>query len=372
MAEEKKSILDDIFKWGCPALIIGATFLIFAFVTGYSNMFSNNDNPGGPYGPGSTGTSRETIKDDCQDIPKQARDYIQFINKEAAAFNLDPALIAAVIEKESNWDPKAYRYESHLGDASYGLMQTLSGTARGMGFKGTNEGLYDPAVSIHYGSKYLSQQIKAFGTVDLGLAAYNAGPGNVTKDGGMPASTRTYVAKVKAFYQKYAKCLTQPTLTNTNGASSAIQKLLDAMKNWRGYVRGQIDCFRANVNLIDSVYGNGYTLSHYTNFSVDPAAKSIPSVSEMNKMNDLNARGYVVMWHIQGGYSGQHWVIPIKFESRADGYYVTYIENVGSKVETQKIDWQERKGMYFFANPTAADGSSNDVRGRIINVPDAK
>ena len=104
-------------------------------------------------------------------------------------YNLPPNLLKAVAKTESNFRPDAV---SHAG--AIGIMQLMPGTARGLG---VND-IYDPMDNIMGGAKYLRQLIDRFGDLQLALAAYNAGPSNVTKYGGIPPfrETQNYVRKV--------------------------------------------------------------------------------------------------------------------------------------------------------------------------------
>ena len=74
--------------------------------------------------------------------------YGKVIETVADKYDLDPDVIFATVMLESGGDRHAIRHEPTLGDASYGLGQILFGTARGLGFDGTPNDLFDPKVNI--------------------------------------------------------------------------------------------------------------------------------------------------------------------------------------------------------------------------------
>ena len=87
-------------------------------------------------------------------------------------------LVKAIIAVESSFNPKAYRVEAKINDASRGLMQILLRTAQGVGFSGAPDELFDPKTNITYGVKFLSSLVRAKGGDTLAaISAYNNGNG---------------------------------------------------------------------------------------------------------------------------------------------------------------------------------------------------
>lgn len=144
--------------------------------------------------------------------------YLAIAKAEAEAQGVDLALVLAVIQKESSFDPKA-----HSSVGAQGLMQLMPETAKWLGLKDTSQ-LFKPAVNIKYGVKYLKYLWDEFAVTasadisgadlstkasQMAIAAYNAGQGNVRKYDGVPPfkETRNYVTKVTQYFSYYEAML---------------------------------------------------------------------------------------------------------------------------------------------------------------------
>jgi hypothetical protein len=123
--------------------------------------------------------------------------YAELVSAAAKANELPAALLHAVIQAESAYDPRA---QSAKGAG--GLMQLMPDTAREMGV--TN--VYDPRANIQGGAKYLKRLMTLFDNdIALAVAAYNAGPQAVLSRGGVIppfAETQRYVPSVLRQYRR--------------------------------------------------------------------------------------------------------------------------------------------------------------------------
>lgn len=123
------------------------------------------------------------------------RDGVEKLVREAAErHNVDPALVRAVIETESNWNPGAVSRKGATG-----LMQLIPTTAQRFG---VND-VFNPKQNVDAGVRYLKTLLERYnGNLDLALAAYNAGEGAVDRAHGIPEfrETKNYVQRVQDAY----------------------------------------------------------------------------------------------------------------------------------------------------------------------------
>lgn len=117
--------------------------------------------------------------------------YDEIIEEAAAKYEMDADLIHAVMQAESAFHPYAV---SRAG--AEGLMQLMPDLSEQMGVSDA----FDPRDNIMGGVRYLKRLLDYHdGNIDLALASYNAGPGNVERYGGVPPfrETRNYVKTIK-------------------------------------------------------------------------------------------------------------------------------------------------------------------------------
>lgn len=136
-------------------------------------------------------------------VSRDQNAFDHIIREASEAYDLPFAFIKAVIKIESNFNTHAV---SRVG--AMGLMQLMPGTAEDMGVTDA----FDARQNIFGGTRYLRKQVNKYnGDINLVLAAYNAGPGNVDKYGGIPfEKTASYVQNVYRWYQRYQELEAAP------------------------------------------------------------------------------------------------------------------------------------------------------------------
>ncbi len=137
--------------------------------------------------------ARETVDDRCP-IPARFRNAFE---RAATDTNLPLALLTAVAQVESRFQPKA---TSSAG--ARGLLQVMPTTAAEL-----NLDVGDTSSNVLAGARYLQGLLHRFGSTDLALSAYNAGPTAVAAVGRAPTlQTVTYVANVNSIWRRLQGC----------------------------------------------------------------------------------------------------------------------------------------------------------------------
>lgn len=227
---------EDIAIRGTLLVIVIAIIVIFALSTlactfGIFGVFPGG-NLGlltGQDGSGSDGTGSQADKDCINGINPSAKKYVDTVNKAAAKYGTDPALMLAQLEAESNFNPNAKSdiYDNGvIVDHAQGIAQFIPSTWKGVSSKydidgnsnGT-ENVWEAEDGIYAQAAYnkdLTQTLGNLSSVDNIIASYNAGPNAVIKHGGIPPYPETvnYVKKIKNLYNYYKKCLTNTSSKN--------------------------------------------------------------------------------------------------------------------------------------------------------------
>jgi hypothetical protein len=156
-----------------------------------------------------------------RDFFASAVPFGSIIHDKAEKYDVDPALLAAVVETESRFRTRA---RSQVG--ARGLMQLMPRTGRWMGA----DNLYDPEQNVDAGAKYLKYLSGRFGGDQQKIiAAYNAGEGNVKRYNGVPPfrETRQYVRRVMGHYLKRQQQIRQ--FDQKRGAGTPAEAAVDGV-----------------------------------------------------------------------------------------------------------------------------------------------
>lgn len=192
---------DGSIEFSNVAPSVGQHTVIYKSQTGEGFVFSDQKPQHGSY---------EVLKFSCfacnpnskinwHTISLNTASYASEVKRMATKYDVDPALVRAVIHAESAFNSKAV---SKVG--AQGLMQLMPGTARELGVSNA----FDANQNIEGGVKYLAKLLDLFdGDTKLATAAYNAGPNAVKKYHGIPpyAETKVYVERVGILHQRYRR-----------------------------------------------------------------------------------------------------------------------------------------------------------------------
>jgi soluble lytic murein transglycosylase-like protein len=127
------------------------------------------------------------------DLPDRADAWLGEIEAAAGEAGVPASLLTALV-----WSESAFREGAVSHAGAIGLAQLMPGTASQLGVDP-----HDPSENLRGGARYLAAQLDRFGSVELALAAYNAGPGRVSRAGGIPniPETQNYVEIVTRRYR---------------------------------------------------------------------------------------------------------------------------------------------------------------------------
>ncbi|WP_084145982.1 lytic transglycosylase domain-containing protein [Anaerovorax odorimutans] len=142
--------------------------------------------------------------------------YEEYFQKASKQYGVSSSLLKAIAKAESGYNTNAV---SSCG--AQGVMQLMPSTAKALGVINA----FDPEQNIMGGAKYISQMLSRYnGDVKLALAAYNAGPGNVQKYGGVPPfkETQNYISKVLGYIGNSSQSIINSGLESTLGSTSTL------------------------------------------------------------------------------------------------------------------------------------------------------
>lgn len=143
----------------------------------------------------------------------QEQTILPIVNDAAQKYGVPSALILSHIKTESAFNPNAYRFESALNTASYGLLQILLTTAQSLDPAATPELLYDPSYNISLGTALMAKNLARYGgDISAEAASYNAGSAMIGANGEFVNSkglnnVQKYVDKILNGYDYYSKWL---------------------------------------------------------------------------------------------------------------------------------------------------------------------
>jgi soluble lytic murein transglycosylase-like protein len=167
---------------------VGLALVLLTVVAESTRLESSNAKP-----PEERATAAPTVSATCP-VPRAFRNAFA---TASATTGVPLSVLVATAYEESRMNPNA-----HSGAGATGLLQLMPATARDLQLDGA-----DPATNVLAGARYLRQMIDRFGSLELALAAYNAGPSAVERAGGAPTmATLRYVKNIEARAGLLAGC----------------------------------------------------------------------------------------------------------------------------------------------------------------------
>lgn len=150
--------------------------------------------PQGALTPASASKNQHPLQKE-KDVEQTLRDINRIVDSASKKYGVDSGLVKAVIKAESDFDTGSTSRKGAMG-----LMQLMPDTARELGVKNP----YNPVENVMGGTRYLKILLDRYdGDINLALAAYNWGMGNVEKHpGGLPEETKTYLARVNKYHSQ--------------------------------------------------------------------------------------------------------------------------------------------------------------------------
>lgn len=215
-----------------------------------------------------TGGDNQSDKVSFEDSFTKEYTLDELFDMASEKYNVPKQLLVAVTKAESDFTPDATSY----CDAR-GLMQIMPSAAEFLGV----EDRYDPMQNIFGGAKYYSYLLDRYdGDLDLAIAGYGAGVGNVKKYGGVPPFCEDYIKKIHRYIENGVTVPNKTVTVNTLSAATVLDP------NDRGAFKG--DLIVDGVNLTQSEY-NKSDISYFDVVSNNVTGNYIGNNSSSNEIS---------------------------------------------------------------------------------------
>ena len=164
----------------------------------------------------------------------------EYIVKHSLEMGIDPALGLSIAKMESG-----FVHEKKSTYGAVGVFQLMPQTARKLGYNP-----YYLSDNIRGGLMYYKMMYQKFGSVELALAAYNAGPGNVSKYGGMPpfAETKRFVRSIMTEYNQQ-KTNPDPIITKFKNQKTSLNDVVNTDKT-KNVIKQASEGSKSNLKVV--------------------------------------------------------------------------------------------------------------------------